>query len=42
MAEYHLGVNMTKLERQRKSKLKYELAIFLSIPIFLQGAFSAE
>lgn len=41
MAEYHLGVNMTKLERQRKSKLKYELAIFLSIPLFLQGAFPA-
>lgn len=38
MAEYHLGVSMTKLERQRKSKFKYELAIFLSIPLFFQGA----
>ena len=37
MAEYHLGVNLTAIEKQRKSKLKYELAVFLSIPLFLQG-----
>jgi len=37
-AEYHLGVNLTRIEKQRKSKFKYELAIFLSIPLFLQVA----
>lgn len=37
MAEYHLGVNLTAIEKQRKSKFKYELAIFLSVPLFIQG-----